>query len=78
VTVTSASNAWAVGAVPGLSHTALILRWNGSAWKRVPAPSPGVSSDYFAVGATSGGNAWAVGGSDPGSGPLRTFAAHCC
>ena len=78
VTATSPASAFAVGAVPGTTHTALILAWNGTSWVHVRAPSPSVSSDYFAVGASSASNVWAVGGYNPGSGPLHTFAAHCC
>ena len=36
---TSASSAWAVGSAG--SGKTLILRWNGTAWKQVPSPSPG-------------------------------------
>ena len=63
VAVTSASSAWAVGEIscgcgPGIS---LILRWNGTAWKRVPSPTPGGGTNLRGVVATSARNAWAAG-----------------
>jgi hypothetical protein len=64
VTATSASSAWAVGATgsgAGLRHKTLILRWNGTTWTRLPSPSPAGGAILFAVAATSGPNAWAVG-----------------
>jgi hypothetical protein len=66
VAATSATNAWAVGNYynPAKQQTlTLILRWNGTAWKQVPSPSPGsVGLDFLSgVAATSATNAWAVG-----------------
>ena len=58
VAATSASNAWAVGSTG--SPKALILRWNGTAWKQVPSPAP-AGSRLSGVAATSASNAWAVG-----------------
>ena len=62
---TSARDAWAVGCT-GCTPTftprtrPVILRWNGSTWKRVPSPvAGGVILD--GVAATSASNAWAVG-----------------
>jgi hypothetical protein len=46
--------------VPLLGHT-LILRWNGTAWVRVPSPSPGHADALFAVAAGDDGSAWAAG-----------------
>src|SRR5580692_8753641 len=60
VAATSASNAWAVG-ITGPGGRALILRWNGRAWKRVITRSAVRSSVLQAVTATSARNAWAVG-----------------
>jgi hypothetical protein len=64
VTATSATNAWAVGYSDNSSSDpqSLILRWNGTTWKRVPSPNP--SAQYtvlYSVAATSATNAWAVG-----------------
>lgn len=42
----------------------LILRWDGTAWSRVPSPSPGPSSGFAfldAVASGPGDSAWAVG-----------------
>ena len=39
VTATSASNAWAVGAITADPGQTLIERWNGTAWMRVPSPT---------------------------------------
>ena len=58
----SASNVWAVGSFSnGSANRTLILHWNGTGWKQVPSPHPGIDSDLFGVAATSRGNAWAVG-----------------
>jgi len=59
VAATSASDAWAVGTAG--SNRTLIERWNGTAWKRVPSPSPDATDRLSAVAATSARNAWAVG-----------------
>src|SRR5580698_1291334 len=64
VTATSAGSAWAVGCTgcdTGASAKTLILRWNGTAWTRVPSPSPGLDDQLAGVTATSAGSAWAVG-----------------
>ena len=62
VAATSAGNAWAVGYTGnGANARALIVRWNGTAWNRVPSPSPGRYSYLYGVAATSARNAWAVG-----------------
>jgi hypothetical protein len=64
VAATSARNAWAVGRYTDAQHASqtLILRWNGTAWRRVPSPDPGATGNgLFGVAATSAGNAWAVG-----------------
>ena len=67
IAATSARNAWAVGdtgsvfgGIPEVRRS-LILRWNGTAWIRVPCPSPGRGALLYAVAATSARNAWAVG-----------------
>jgi hypothetical protein len=65
VAATSPDNAWAVGSF-GCSgciyQKTLIEHWDGTAWTRVPSPSPGPYSGLFSVAATSPDNAWAVGG----------------
>src|SRR5690242_2370859 len=60
----SSCQAWAVGDyVTGAGDLrTLIERWNGTAWTRVPSPSPASAyNDLFGVAATSATNAWAVG-----------------
>jgi hypothetical protein len=64
VTVTSATSAWAVGTAAGCGCStgdSLILHWNGTAWKRVPSPTPHLGAQLYHVTATSAGSAWAVG-----------------
>jgi hypothetical protein len=66
IAATSARNAWAVGSTGhadsvGYSGKALILRWNGSAWRSVRCPRPGIGSVLYAVTAVSAASAWAVG-----------------
>jgi hypothetical protein len=63
VAATSTDNAWAVGQATSSGKT-IILRWNGTAWARVPSPTPSGGGALYAVTATSASNAWAVGGSD--------------
>ena len=41
VAAVSADDAWAVGA--GMFNRALIERWDGAAWTRVPGPDPGAA-----------------------------------
>ena len=60
MTATSASNTRAVGYTRNRYRT-LIERWNGTAWKQVPSPTPGQFSQLVGVAATSASNAWAVG-----------------
>ena len=59
-------SAWAVGAAgrdPTGTHSSkvLILRWNGTDWKRMPAPGFPDASAVMAVTSLSRSNAWAVG-----------------
>ena len=82
VAATSASNAWAVGqdsnnAASSVFQT-LAEHWNGTAWTRVPSPSPGTgNNDLIGVAATSASDAWAVGLYDSGPGtPFQTLAEH--
>jgi len=73
VAATTAGNAWAVGCTGCLAEGAgdpLIERWNGTAWKQVPAPSPVSLAGLYGVAATSPANAWAVG--TPSGGPGHT------
>ena len=58
----SADDAWAVGA--GMFNRALIERWDGVAWRRVPSPDPGGGTVLNGVAAVSASSAWAVGGTN--------------
>lgn len=71
VTATSATDAWAVGYwVPGTLTAPLIEHWDGTSWKVVATPNPGVGECIlFGVVATSATDAWAVG-EGPNNEPL--------
>ncbi len=71
VAATSATSAWAVGYYSnGTAEQTLIVRWDGTTWKRVPSPSPSSSINRLAgVTATSATSAWAVGTYDNGIAP---------
>jgi Protein kinase domain len=61
VAATPADSAWAVGYSDSSGViSALIMRWNGTAWTTVPSPSP-TDSYLNAVAVTPDGTAWAVG-----------------
>ena len=62
VAATSARNAWTAGRT---------LRWDGTAWRRVPSPA-GPAASLNGVAATSRVNAWAVGS----TGACRTLILH--
>jgi hypothetical protein len=62
----SARLAWAVGSV---RSSALIIRWNGTAWQEVRVPRTGAGSALTSVTARSARDAWASG-SDGGGNPL--------
>jgi hypothetical protein len=66
VSADSATDAWAVGYTCGAQNCgehdqSLILHWNGRAWSRVKALSPGRSDILRGVTALSPTNVWAVG-----------------
>jgi hypothetical protein len=75
VAATSASNAWAVGYIGGVSGgTPLILHWDGTAWERSPL-SASLGRGFFAgIAATSSTNAWAV--FNPENQPGRARIVH--
>ena len=63
VSVISQNSAWAVGSTGiGARTRALILRWNGASWDRVPVPNLPGSSSLSSVSAVSETSVWAVGG----------------
>jgi hypothetical protein len=61
-------NVWAVGFYQNVANgqiLSLAEHWNGTAWKAVPTPNPGTSSNFLrAVSAFSASNVWAVGNAD--------------
>jgi hypothetical protein len=76
VDATSANNVWAVGERDGKpGYRALVLHWNGVAWRLQKAPDvAGADDELFGVAAASSTDAWAVGCSDTGSLILRRHA----
>ena len=73
VAAVSAGTAWAVGCTTCATASGfngpLIERWNGTAWKLVPSPGLGAPGGILTgVAATSANSAWAVGGTESGSG----------
>ena len=67
VAAVSSNDVWAVGGIfNGIRNTQqpLIEHWNGTAWSRVPSPSPDPNSTQSAltgVAIVSANNVWAVG-----------------
>jgi hypothetical protein len=65
VTSISASDVWAVGYYQDATSArrVLVLHWDGTSWRQVPAPSPGKSRGamLFGVTAISASDVWAVG-----------------
>jgi hypothetical protein len=57
-TVPGTSQVWAVGSTP---RHAIVLRWNGAAWRSHPGPVLGDRTSLDAVVAFRSGVAWAVG-----------------
>jgi hypothetical protein len=62
----SASNVWAVGYLEldrsgGFPDEALIVHWDGSHWRRVPAPNVRGESELYSVAGSSPDDLWAVG-----------------
>ncbi|ATL25111.1 hypothetical protein [Streptomyces formicae] len=68
--------AWAVGTdavgreAPGFP---LLLRWDGTAWKRQGVPGPGWQGELLSIAATSPTAAWAVGRDTSGGARLLRF-----
>jgi hypothetical protein len=62
VAASSARSSWAVGfSGPQARSHALAVRWNGTAWRRVPVPRLPGKSELNSVAAISARNVWAVG-----------------
>jgi len=81
IAVTSANDAWAAGEYGNSPDIqTLVLHWDGSAWRRVTAPSlggPVIGDTLTGIGASSAGNVWAVGHYYNGTAE-QTLALHCC
>jgi hypothetical protein len=71
----SSGDAWAVGGNLLTHDQALILHWNGTAWKRVPSPRSARGMVLYSVAATSARNAWAAGYGSTGTTP-RPLILH--
>ncbi len=67
----AANDVWAVG-VDGLDHT-LALHWDGSAWSRIPSPSPTNYDGLTRLAALSASDIWAVGYTSIVTGSLSTM-----
>jgi hypothetical protein len=70
VSTVSSTFAWAVGDFfTGSEQDTLVLKFNGSTWKKVPSPTPGGThgSGLAAVSADAAKDAWAVGQFSDGS-----------
>jgi hypothetical protein len=79
VATTSAGDAWAVGNTLNANNIqdgTLIEHWNGSRWRVVKSPSPGIAPGLEAVAALSPTDAWAVGGKTLESGDCATLIEH--
>ncbi|MCW2914934.1 MAG: hypothetical protein JWN52_3002 [Actinomycetia bacterium] len=78
VTAPSRTLAWAVGvSVLDGHYQTLILRWDGTRWTRTSSPNPGTRINYLvSVWAPNPQEAWAVGYTSTGSGPLKGLVLH--
>ncbi len=56
---------WAVGSVGEFDPDALTLHYDGSSWKRVPAPAPPLGTQLEGVVTLGPSDAWAVGYTNP-------------
>ena len=82
VSLTSATDGWAVGSYTGTFslYQPLIEHWDGSRLQRVTVPRQGtLSNELFGVVSISSGDAWAVGRYiDPSIQQYRTLVEHHC
>jgi len=81
VAATSASNAWAVGFISTIGNLTgpgktLIERWNGTAWRRVPSPTPADGGFLLGVAVGGNGSAWAVGFTGTLNSPKQVLIEH--
>jgi hypothetical protein len=82
VAVTSSASAWAVGAAENSNAEgsgSLVAQWDGTAWKKVPSPSPGpLFTQLYGVTAPSSTHIWAVGAYQDSTGFQHTLALRHC
>jgi hypothetical protein len=90
VAASSPRNVWAVGTYTARyrysKYHTLVLHWNGTGWKRIPSPNPGLrdrdGSSLSGVAVVSAKSVWAVGryssrsSSRDNSYPTRTLVLH--
>ena len=80
VSADSRSDAWAVGnySTPARPYVPFIARWNGTSWKTVPSPNPGLAdgTSLRDVSALSATDAWAVGTYTPSPGTAGALILH--
>jgi len=79
VAATSSTDASAVGDYyDGTTFRTLIVRWNGSGWKRATSPNVGSGANFlFGVSATASTNVWGVGYYYDGTAD-QALALHRC
>jgi plastocyanin len=78
VSVLSANDAWAVGAVDKKPYATLIEHWDGSSWTLASSPNVGEGPNYlYGVDGASVDDVWAVGAyKDVDTRTIRTLILH--
>ena len=80
VSADSRSDAWAVGnySTASAPYVPFIARWNGTGWKTVPSPDPGLANETSlnGVSALSPTDGWAVGSDTPSPGTDGALILH--
>jgi hypothetical protein len=81
VDATGPNDAWAVGSTGGVElsdglATALVLHWNGTAWRQVRLPAVPGLTELYGVEALAPNDVWVVGQTAPNGYDLGPFAAH--
>ena len=73
VTALGSRDAWAVGYVEpnGGTRQALVLRWDGRAWTRVPIPNGTAQGGLYGIVGVTSRDVWAVGSADDKTTVLR-------
>jgi hypothetical protein len=80
VSADSRANAWAVGnySTSTAPYVPFIAHWNGTEWRTVPSPNPGLAdgTSLHGVSALSPTDAWAVGNDTPSPGTAGAVILH--